>query len=222
MAMNERVLYCFLDEGGNFDFSDKGSRYFTYTCLTTKRPFFADAGLDAYKYDLIEYGLAHHYFHACEDNKHDKGKVFGALSNHLNSFKLDSVIIDRTQVTKEKRNQHYVYTRVFAHLLAKVIKEEFSNQSNIPTKLIVITDTIPINTKRKVVEGNIKQTLQALIPKGVKYHLLHHPSSSHYGLQIADYCNWAILRRWERGEDLYYTKIQEALRSEYSQFNYGS
>ncbi|MBE9503683.1 MAG: hypothetical protein IME96_05860 [Proteobacteria bacterium] len=37
--MKENTLYMFIDEGGNFDFSPKGTKYFTLTCLTEKRPF---------------------------------------------------------------------------------------------------------------------------------------------------------------------------------------
>ncbi len=54
--MGERV-YIFLDESGNLDFSPSGSRYFVLTSVTMRRPFQANAELDAYKYDCIEYGL---------------------------------------------------------------------------------------------------------------------------------------------------------------------
>ena len=34
-----RYRYIFLDEGGNFDFSPKGTRFFTLTSVTKARPF---------------------------------------------------------------------------------------------------------------------------------------------------------------------------------------
>ena len=37
----DRFLYIFLDEGGNFDFSKNGTKYFTVTSLTKERPFVA-------------------------------------------------------------------------------------------------------------------------------------------------------------------------------------
>lgn len=34
-----RNLYIFVDESGNFDFSEKGTRFLTLTCIITERPF---------------------------------------------------------------------------------------------------------------------------------------------------------------------------------------
>jgi hypothetical protein len=48
----------------------------------------------------------------------------------------------------------------------------------------------------------------------VTYNLLHHPSCSHYGLQVADYCNWAVLRKWQKDERFYYEKLRSSLVSE--------
>ena len=62
-------LYIFLDEGGNFDFSLNGTRYFTLTCVTSQRPFPWDATFPSLKYDLIEKGLDIEYFHAAEDRQ---------------------------------------------------------------------------------------------------------------------------------------------------------
>ena len=36
--MKDNTPYMFIDEGGNFDFSPKGKKYFTLSCLTEKRP----------------------------------------------------------------------------------------------------------------------------------------------------------------------------------------
>ena len=37
--MKDNTLYMFIDEGGNFDFSPGGTKYFTLSCLTEKRLF---------------------------------------------------------------------------------------------------------------------------------------------------------------------------------------
>lgn len=46
----------FIDEGGNLDFSPKGTKYFTLSCLTGKRLFPSYDKLRNIKYDLIEDG----------------------------------------------------------------------------------------------------------------------------------------------------------------------
>lgn len=103
------------------------------------------------------------------------------------------------------------YSKMLSHLLYHVIK--LQNENNLH-EVIVITDTIPINEKRRAVEKSIKQTLSKMLPCDTYYRILHHASRSHLGLQIADYCNWAILRKWERADDQYYNLIQSGLGSE--------
>ena len=82
-------------------------------------------------------------------------------------------------------------------------------------EIIVITDTIPVNRKRRAVEKAVRTTLARTLPSRVKYRVLHHQSRSHYGLQIADYCCWAVLRKWERGESTWYDRIKPAVRNEF-------
>jgi len=71
MGMNQQKnrLYLFLDEGGNFDFSKTGTKYFVITSLTKQRPFAAYKELVELKYDLIESGVNLEYFHAAEDRQ---------------------------------------------------------------------------------------------------------------------------------------------------------
>jgi len=51
------AIYIFLDEGGNFDFSDKGTKFFTLTSVLKRRPFNMYGQLTELRFDLIESGL---------------------------------------------------------------------------------------------------------------------------------------------------------------------
>ena len=73
---SSQVAYLFLDEGGNFDFSDKGTRYFTMTSVLKFRPFQTFSKLTSLRYDLIETGLDIEYFHASEDRQAVRNQVF--------------------------------------------------------------------------------------------------------------------------------------------------
>lgn len=68
--------------------------------------------------------------------------------------------------------------------------------------------------KRKAIEGAIKETLARMLPREARYRLLHHESKSSFDLQIVDYVNWAIYRKWERGELRSYDLIRPAVRQE--------
>jgi hypothetical protein len=64
--MSPQYLYVFLDEAGDFDFSATGTKFFTFTTITKRRPFPWDTPLISLKYDLIEVGLDIEYFHAAD------------------------------------------------------------------------------------------------------------------------------------------------------------
>ena len=90
----DKYLYIFLDEGGNFDFSPIGTKFFIVTCLTKERPFEAYKALAELKYDLIEQGVHIESFHATEDKQAVRDKVFDIIERHLDGIRIDSVIAD--------------------------------------------------------------------------------------------------------------------------------
>ncbi len=88
-------------------------------------------------------------------------------------------------------------------------------------EVIAVTDNIPVKKKAQAIEKAVKTVLAAMLPADVKYRVLHHASKSSFGLQVADYCNWAIYRKWERGDTRSYELIQTRVRSEFDIFQTG-
>lgn len=74
--INQKALYIFIDEGGNLDFSKRGTTYFTLTTLSKVRPFVIYEPLVNLKYDLWEKGIHFEYFHATEDTQVTRNEVF--------------------------------------------------------------------------------------------------------------------------------------------------
>lgn len=217
-AVSETV-YIFLDEGGNFDFSPRGTAYFTLTAVTMRRPFLLHDALDALKHDHLEQGLPLLAFHCAEDNKATRRQVFDCIGQHLDALRIDSLVVEKCKTEPSLRAPERFYPEMLGHLLKYVMNDEPAKQAE---RLVVITDTIPVQKQRKAVEKAIKQTLARMLPAGVTYDLLHHPSCSHYGLQVADYCNWAVLRKWQQGETFYYDKVRRRLFSESDIFRLGA
>ena len=108
---------------------------------------------------------------------------------------------------------------MLGHLLKYVIPRELDNGVD---EVIVITDSIPIQRKRQAVEKAIKAALATMLPASMHYRVLHHASRSHYGLQVADYCNWAVFRKWQKGDMGFHDLIKPALRSEFDIFRIGT
>lgn len=219
---NKPTLYIFLDEGGNFDFSPTGSEYFSLTCVSLFRPFSLHTKLDTYKYDLLEYRIKPRldveYFHCAEDNSHVRNRVFDMLSSSVPENSVDSVIVEKRKTGPALRSPEHFYPRMLGYLLRFAV-EQAAGQFG---EVLVITDTLPVNKKRKAIEKAVKVTLASMLPEGTPYRIMHHASKSHYGLQIADYFNWAIFRKWERNECSSHSKIRGQIRSEFDIFRRGT
>ncbi|MCL4740706.1 MAG: DUF3800 domain-containing protein [Phycisphaerales bacterium] len=212
-------LYVFFDEGGNLDFSATGTRYFTLTGVWLHRPFPCDLELINLRFDLIETGLNIEYFHAAEDRQAVRNRVFEILSGRLDRFRADSVVVEKRMTAPPLRSDERFYPETLGYLLRHILECcELADWSEV----IVITDTIPVNRKRRAIEGSVKTTLARMLPAGMPYRVLHHSSKSCIGLQIADYFNWAIFRSWERGDGRSLDAVRPAVRSQFDIFRKGT
>lgn len=218
MASKNR-LYVFLDEAGDFNFSASGTKHFILTSVTSVRPFGWDTSLLNLKYNLLEHGENIEYFHASEDRQIIRDQVFSVTVSHLSEFTLDCLIVEKRKTAPTLRLEEKFYPRMLGYLLQYVLETRNLQEY---AEVIVITDSLPIKRKREAVEKGIKQTLSDRLPAGARYKILHHASKSCLSLQIADYCNWAVFRKWERGDLRSYGLIKDAMRSEFDIFRNGT
>lgn len=210
------TLYIFLDEGGNFDFSPTGSKYFTLTCVSLYRPFRLHTDLDTYKYDLIEHRItpriAMEYFHCAEDNSHIRGRVFSMLAGSVPHNSVDSVVVEKRKTGPALQVPEKFYPKMLGYLVKYAVDRALPGVGEV----VVITDSIPVAKKRKAIEKAVKITLARILPSGTPYRVMHHSSRAHYGLQIADYFNWAIYRKWEHGDGTSHEHTKSQIRSEFN------
>ena len=215
------TLYIFLDEGGNLDFSRTGTKYFSLTCVSMHRPFSLHTNLDTYKYDLIEHRIkpriALEYFHCADDNRHIRERVFALLADKIPARSVDSVVVEKSKTGPALRPPERFYPKMLGYLLRYAIEKAPDEIG----ELVIITDSIPVKKKRRAVEKALKTTLAEMLPKTIPYRIMHHASKAHYGLQIADYLNWAVLRKWEHGDDTAYRRVRRLIRSEFDIFKSG-
>ena len=216
----DKALYLFLDEGGDLNFSKTGTMYFTLSCISKRRPLEAFKELNDLRYDLMESGSVElEYFHASEDRQYVRDKVFEIINKNFVESKIDSVIVQKNKTNPKLQVEDRFYTDMFGYLIQHVLKN--TNLKDY-SKIIIITDRIPINKKRNAIEKGIKLMLSKMLSSSISYTILHHVSKSNFDLQLADYCNWAIYRKWDRGDLRSYNLINKYIRSEFEIFESGS
>lgn len=74
----------------------------------------------------------------------------------------------------------------------------------------------------RAVQKAVKSTLSLMLPKGLKYRLIYQSAKSNFDLQIADYCTWAIFKKWANNELRPYKIIAPAVSSEFDIFQRGT
>lgn len=217
--MSDRFLYIFLDEAGNLDFSANGTKYFLLGALTKERPFNAYKELTELKYDLVELGTELEYFHASENAQPVRSRVFEIIKRNLAGVRVDALVVEKRKTGPALQTEEAFYPRMLGYLLKFILK-----QHDLATfkEVIVFTDAIPVRKKRGAIEKIIKMTLASQLPAGACYRLIHHESKSNLDLQIADYCTWALYRRWNNGDRRSYEHIEPAVRSEFDIFQSGT
>ena len=209
-------LYLFIDEAGNFDFAESGTSYLVLSCVSRRRPLLGAGELLELKYDLLESGQAElEYFHASEDRQSVRHLVWEVIERHLASMQVDSLIIEKRMVVEGLRSPE----KLFAWAIGRLLHHVLGRWSTQPlSEIVVMTDRLPLNKHRAAAERAIRGQLTEIMPARARCRIFHHASMSDPGLQIVDYINWAVFRKWERGDRSSYARISRAIRSEYEIF----
>ncbi len=180
-----KTLYLFIDEGGNFDFSPGGTRYFMLTCLLEERPFPSYDKLRSLKYDLLEQGTNLEYFHASEDKQAVRNKVFAIVRENLEHIQVSSMIVQKNKTNPSIRDASAFYTKVFRMLMKWVVEKHVHGKGY--ERVILFTDVMPVAKKKRAMEKGVKLELAGLLREGIEYRIYHHQSRSSLNLQVADY-----------------------------------
>ncbi len=211
--------YIYADESGNFDFSDGpgATRYFILTTVTV-----AD---DAIERDLQELRRELAWegeplaagFHATNDKQRVRDRVFAAIVQH--DFRVDATILEKRKVTPRLRSteaRFYGFSW-YAHLTGLI---PVLTQSS--DELLIIAASIGTGAMRSALqlEVSIAESNSAM-PVAVRSAMW--PASTTSLLQVADYCAWALQRKWERepSDTRSYDLIRDRIASEFDVFRAG-
>lgn len=214
-----RHLYIFLDEAGDFAFSNKGTRYFIVGSITAERPFPVYPKLTELKYSLAEQGTDLEYFHASENAQAVRDKVFAIICEYLDGIRIDTTIAEKRKTEPALQVPEKFYPRMLGYHLEFILRQYRLTDY---ARVLVYTDQIPVQRNREAVKKAIKQTMAKALPNGVAFQVLHHDSKSNFQLQVADYCTWAVYRKWARQDERSYRLIAQAIRSEFDIFRTGT
>ena len=161
------------------------------------------------------------HFHCASDKWPVRSEVFDLIASDLDALHIDCLVVEKRKARPElwRGDSLRVYPWMLGYFMKRLVTEEKTAGIK---KVVAITDALPHARKRTAIAKQIRSAASRRQLPGIQYCLLHHASRSHFGLQMADYCSWAIQRKWEKAELDAYDRIKPAIRSELDIFQHGT
>lgn len=209
--------YIYADESGDMTFTrGRGaSRYFILTSIVLEDHSLADA-LTELRRELAWSGIdANGGFHAAENQQVVRDAVFAILQG--GEFRIDATIIDKPKAQPKIRQdavQFYQYAW-FYHL--KHLAPRIASKGD---ELLVVAASIDLKRRHDDFKATVENVLLQVSPTR-EFRCAMWPAASDPSLQIADYCAWAIWRKWERDDHRSYELIKRKIRTEFNVFRTG-
>jgi hypothetical protein len=203
--------YVYADEAGDFEFARKPnvSKYYIICTVLLSDPTYGHQLLDLRR-DLIWKGdQVDDYFHATKDKQSVRDAVFDLIQKA--PIQIGATILEKSKAQTQIRHTNvrfykygwYFHLSGVASKIAANGDEILFTTASIGTKKGQATFTAAVND---VVQQKIQRC-------AYKTHFC--PSMADPCLQIADYCTWAIQRKWERGDDRSYKLIEHLVHHEH-------
>lgn len=210
--------FIFADEAGCFTFEKKqgASKHFILCTIITDS---CDVGTDliALRRELAwAKAPMGDYFHACTDAQAVRDAVFDRIARH--DFTIQATIMEKTKAQPKVRvdRPRFYKTGWYFHFRHGTAKHVASKNE------ALITAASIGNKKERLsfqgaVDDVMRQTVQAKA-----WATDYWPAASDPCLQVADYCAWAIQRKWERGDTRSYDLIKDRITYEYDLWAHGT
>lgn len=180
------------------------------------RPFAEYPDLLNLKYDIIEAGYDHEYFHAAEDKRPVRESVFRIMQKHISDCSFVATIISKNKTNPALRPPEKIYSKLIGYNIRKALS--FFQLSEIK-EIVILADSVPVKSGKALFQKHLKLALAQMLPPSLHYRIYNHASRSNLELQVVDYFTWATQRKWERGDEEAYKKIAPAIRSEWDLFS---
>lgn len=194
MSARTKTLHIFIDESGNFDFSEKGTRHFVLTAVSSFAPLHRRTAFMRLRYALLAQDHDLEFFHATEDKQFVRDKFFGLLA------RLEGVEIDAAVARKrELRGLMTLDEALYGTMLHGVLSHVFQRHDIAEVRdIVVVVGALFTGRKRELILKKLKTQLKKITSR--PYRIYFHRVIADLNCQIADYCGWAIYVAFERGE----------------------
>jgi hypothetical protein len=206
--------FLFADESGNFDFSrgPGASRYFILASVVVSDCDCGTALLNLRR-ELAWEGIGlESEFHATTDQQSVRDRVFATIQRYV--LRIDVTVLEKAKVhptlrDTDARFYQYVWYCHLRWFMTKVVGAE--------DRLLIVSASIGTRRQRLAFREAVRGAVAQCSP-AADHRVASWTAHSEPCLQVADYCAWAIQRKWERGDERSYDLIRSKIHSELEPF----
>ena len=209
--------YVFADEAGNFDFSlnQGASRYFVLATVTLDNCQLGKDLIDLRRSLAWDGIYLDRVFHATQDEQAIRDQVFHLLTGA--DFRVDATVLEKRKAQPHLQTDTALYKMAwylhFKYVAPRVVKSR--------NRLLVTAATLGTKKRRGIFHGAVDDVVFQVSPT-LTHRVAFWPYESDACLQVADYCTWAIQRKWEGSDTRSHALIASKIKSEFDVFGTGT
>lgn len=210
--------FVFADEAGCFTFNREPnvSRYFILCTVLMDDCSISSDLLSLRRALAWEGAELGDYFHASSDKQAVRDRVFAVLAGKV--FSVQATIME-----KAKAQPHIRETKTIFYQYAWYYHYRYGISPLLTTGSETLVTTASLGVKREKVAF---QKAVADVMRQTSRHSLWRadflPAQADPCLQVADYCAWAIMRKWERQDSRSYDLIRDRITYERDMWAHGN
>ena len=211
--------YIFADESGDFTFT-KGaniSRYFI-VCTIIMKDCTIGNDLMALRRRLAweKTSALGNYFHATADQQSIRDEVYDLIRDE--DFTVQATIMEKSKAqpqVRESNERFYKYGWLYH------FRHGIMSNAQKTDELLITTASVATRKAQGAFTDAVNDVVQQHISRS-QWRTSFCPCACDPCLQIADYCTWAIQRKWERGDERSYKLIKNMITYEYELWERGT
>jgi hypothetical protein len=210
--------FIFTDEAGDFAFK-RGpniSRYFIVCSVTLDTCDVGEVLLRLRRQLAWERAPVGDYFHATEDKQATRDRVFEAIRRE--PFRVDATILEKSKAQPHISADDTTFYKYAWWYHFKHIGPQIAHRAD---ELHITTATLGTKKRQAIYTAAVNDVIQQVL-KRTAWVTTFTPAGCDPCLQIADYCTWAIQKKWERGDERSYALIQARIATEYNLWRRGT
>ena len=196
-----KPVFVFIDESGNFDFSEKGTRHFVLSAHITRTPIECGAGLSSLTYEFLAKGVVNQVpIHATQNSVSTRHLVVSRLCERTHHCHVLSVFVQKSNLEKGCQNDVAMYG-ISAVALVDRLTSAISTES---PRIVLLFDATLTSKKRAAFLKVLKATLKKAARE---FHVHFRPVTHDVNGQIADYYAWSVFRSLESNDSYWLDKL---------------